>query len=104
MFPNDVPDSSWVVYEGDVFSGKRGVMAFVIKPLGKSMAIGFFGGDQAKAFEARCAAEASGSGPRRSCDEPAIETARQALANMFQGPVDEAIQSNQSHVTRWRPD
>ena len=109
IFPNDVPDSSWVVYEGDVFPGstsgtKRGVMAFVIKPLGKNMAIGFFGGDQAKAFEARCAAEASGSGPRRSCDEPAIETAHRALVNMFHGPVDEAIQSNQIHVTRWSLD
>jgi monoamine oxidase len=68
------------------------------------MAIGFFGGDQAKAFEARCAAEASGSGPRRSCDEPAIETAHRALVNMFKTPVDEAIQSNQIHVTRWSLD
>jgi monoamine oxidase len=104
IFPN-VPDSSWVAYEGDIFpGGKRGVMAFVIKPLGKNMAIGFFGGDQAKAFEERCAAEASGSGPRRNCDEPAVETARRALVNMFKKPVDEAIQSNQIHVTRWSLD
>jgi monoamine oxidase len=118
IFPN-VPDSSWIVYEGNIFPfdpakgeasasssipRKRGVMAFVIKPLGKNMAIGFFGGDQAKAFEERCATEASGSGPRGSCDDPAIKTARRALVNMFKDPVDEAIQSNQIHVTRWSLD
>jgi monoamine oxidase len=118
VFPT-IPPSSWVVYEGNVFPpdapkgqppasaatpGKRGVMAFVIKPLGKKMAIGFFGGDQAKAFEAGCAAEASSSGPRRSCDEPAIETARRALVNMFKKPVDDAMQSDQIHVTRWSLD
>jgi len=118
VFPK-VPDSSWVVYEGNIFPfdpetgapsasgsipGKRGVMAFVIRPLGKNMAIGFFGGDQARAFEQRCALEASGSGPRRGCDDPAIKTARRALVNMFKEPVDEAIQSNQIHVTRWSLD
>ncbi len=123
VFPK-IPNSSWVVYQGNIFplepgkgeppasssiagssvAGKRGVMAFVLKPLGKTMAIGFFGGDQAKAFEERCAQQASGSGARLSCDEPAIETARKALVNMFKQPVNEAIQSNQIHVTRWSLD
>ena len=79
-------------------------MAFVIKPLGKNMAIGFFGGDQARAFEELCTAEASGSGPRRPCDDPAIETARRALVNMFKKPVNEAILGDQIHVTRWSLD
>jgi monoamine oxidase len=120
IFPKVVKESSWVVYEGDIFpasgssaggsmsggsrSRKRGVMAFVIKPLGKNMAIGFFGGDQAEAFEELCAAEASGSGPRRACDDPAIETARRALVNMFKTPVAEAILGDQIHVTRWSLD
>jgi hypothetical protein len=118
VFP-EVPDSAWVVYQGNVFPpdpskgehitpgaipARRDVMAFVIKPLGKPMAIGFFGGDQAKAFEAACSKQAAGSSIRLDCDEPAIETAHRALVNMFKEPVDQAMLSKEIHVTRWSLD
>lgn len=99
-----IRDNSWVVYQGDVFpGGRRGVMAFVFKPMGQNMAIGFFGGEQAKAFEGNCRAEgARGSGPVRPCDEPAVSTAVRALTNMFKAP--DAVLREQIHVTRWSLD
>lgn len=104
IFGSEIRDSSWVVYQGNVFpDGSRGVMAFVLKPMGKNMAIGFFGGERARDFEGRCqAAGVRGSGPVQVCDEPAVSTAIRALNNMFKAP--DAILKDQIHVTRWSTD
>ena len=103
IFGDKIADTSWVVYQGDVFpGGNRGVMAFVLKPMGLNMAIGFFGGDRARAFEAGCQGVVRGSGPALACDEPAVSTAVRALTKMFKAP--DAILQNQIHVTRWSID
>ena len=119
IFRNELPNS-WVLYAGDLTaaqqklaeqvqlpadSRKRIVMAFVIKPLDTNIAIGFFGGDSAKALEGQCKGKEYGSGPRRDCDEPAIQLATAALSKMYgEGPVKSSIQLEQIHVTRWSLD
>lgn len=104
IFGKNIRDSSWVVYQGSVFpGGERGVMAFVLKPMGKNMAIGFFGGDRARSFEGNCAADGvRGSGRLQSCDDPAVSTAIRALNSMFKAP--DAVLKDQIHVTRWSLD
>jgi monoamine oxidase len=114
--------NSWVLYEGKlpanalkfaadhklpVIGGGRFVMAFVFKPLGKPIAIGFFGGDWAKALEANCQAKKDTSGlyVPGDCDGLAVEIARDALSTMFGKPkVDEAILDKQIHLTHWSLD
>jgi polyamine oxidase len=121
IFRNELPNS-WVLYEGDVSAEerklaeqkqlsvkdqKRRVMAFVIKPLGTSIAIGFFGGDWARAFEAECQGKENTSGPRSKsgCDDPAIDAATAALSRMYgEQAVREAIQPTEIHMTRWSLD
>jgi monoamine oxidase len=103
IFGSKIADSSWVVYQGDVFpDGARGVMAFVLKPMGLNMAIGFFGGNRAKSFEGACRSVVAGSGPALPCDDPAVSTAVRALNKMFKAP--DAIRKDQIHVTRWSID
>ena len=46
--------NSWVLYKGDFMEEAQRVMAFVIKPLGKNIPIGFFGGDWARKPEGQC--------------------------------------------------
>ena len=119
IFRNELPNS-WVLYQGDLTDeeqelaepihlpagdGKRIVMAFVIKPLGTNIAIGFFGGDSAKALEGQCKGKEIGSGPRRGCDELAIKIATTALSRMYgENPVKNSIQSGEIHVTHWSLD
>jgi monoamine oxidase len=121
IFPTE-KKNTWVVYEGDLppdalafarseklplLDDKRVVMAFVIKPLDTPIAIGFFGGDWARALEKRCQGRESGSGKRSEsgCDDMAIGIARSALSAMFgEKQVDEAIEPEGIHLTRWSLD
>ena len=100
------PPNSWVLYQGP----DKAVMSFVIRPLGKNIAIGFYGGEEAKAYEAQCAS-AMGDQPlppqRQPCDEQAVQRARRALQRMYgsatldlAGAVDKA----DIYVTRWSLD
>lgn len=102
IFRDELPNS-WVLYEGDL----EEIMAFVIKPLGTNIAIGFFGGDRARALEGRCKGEEHGSGLRSKsgCDDLAIQGATTALSRMYgEDSVKDSIQSNEIHVTRWSLD
>lgn len=121
IFRNE-SSNSWVVYEGNLLpeeqrlaeqkklppgERERRVMAFVIKPLGTNIAIGFFGGDWAEAFEDLCEGKEHTSGPRSQsgCDDLPIAVATAALSRMY-GPaqVRDSIQSAGIHVTRWSLD
>ena len=87
--------------------GQRRVMAFVIKPLNTNIAIGFFGGDWARAFEGQCQGLESGSGLRSKsgCDDLAIKVATMALSKMYgEKHVVDAIQNNDIQVTHWSLD
>jgi monoamine oxidase len=121
IFRDERPNS-WVLYEGDFLEEERKlaeriqlsagelkqrVMAFVIRPLSTNIAIGFFGGDWARALEGQCKDKESGSGPRSKsgCDDLAIKVATTALSKIYgEDPVKESIQSNAIHVTRWSLD
>jgi len=123
----DQKPNSWVVYEGDLTpdqaafaeknhlpvveaSGqgrpvKRIVMAFVLLPLEKDLAIAFYGGDWARALEAQCKGAEHTSGPQAPCDAMAVDIARTALFRMFtKEAVDRAIDASGIHVTRWSLD
>lgn len=113
-------DNSWVVYQGKLpqpaidfaranklpmENGDTLVMAFVIRPLGKNIAIGFFGGDWAKALEGQCAGMESTSGPAHPCDQLALSISEEALSNMYtQKAVDDNIEAAGIQVTRWNLD
>ncbi len=121
IFRNE-PPNSWVLYKGDLTeaeqklaeqiqlpadSRKQIVMAFVIKPLGTNIAIGFFGGDSAKALEGQCKDKEYGSGPRSNsgCDDLAITVATTALSRMYgENPVKNSMRSEEIHVTHWSLD
>jgi monoamine oxidase len=119
IFPKE-PMNSWVLYEGDLpaealdFAKKQGlplvdgtrvVMGFVIKPLNKNIAIGFFGGDWAKALEKRCDGMEHGSGKSNQCDDLSIAITKSALANISgKRKIDEEIQQEGIQVTRWSLD
>jgi monoamine oxidase len=116
IFRGERPNS-WVLYEGDLLEeerkqlpaedGKRRIMAFVIKPLNTNIAIGFFGGDRARALEEQCKGKENGSGPRSKsgCDDLAIKVTTTALSRIYgENSVKDSIQSSQIHVTRWSLD
>ena len=119
IFGDERPNS-WVLYDGQlpeaqqkaieelplkVKNQTRLTMAFVIKPLEKHMAIGFFGGDLAKALEGQCAGRKHGSGLKDQCDDLAIALTRTALTKMYgESKVMESIQEDQIQVTRWSLD
>ncbi|HEY2363902.1 MAG TPA: NAD(P)/FAD-dependent oxidoreductase [Candidatus Angelobacter sp.] len=115
------PMNSWILYEGDLpeealdfarmhqlplVNGTRVVMAFVIKPLNKNIAIGFFGGDWAKALESRCEGVEHSSGRSNpACDDLSIAITKSALANISgEKNIDEDIQSEGIQLTRWSLD
>ena len=108
IFRDDLPNS-WVLVEGEVEpegpgAADRQVMAFVVKPLGADIAIGFYGGEQARRYEARCTGIEHTSGPRSAsgCDDPAIDRAIEMLTTMYgEEEVRSAILEDQIHVTRW---
>jgi monoamine oxidase len=96
----DARSNAWVLYQDDATGA---IMAFVVKPFGKPIAIGFFGGDKARRFEAACAAEGydPGKPEARPCDGPAIAEAKAALARMYGiTDVDGAL-AGPVLVTRW---
>ena len=121
IFRDELPNS-WVLYQGDLLEEeqklalekqlpaerrKGRVMAFVIKPLGTNIAIGFYGGDWARTFEGQCRGAETSSGPRSKsgCDDLAIKVATTALSKMYgQRPVMDSLQSSEIHVTRWSLD
>jgi monoamine oxidase len=121
IFRDELPNS-WVLYQGDLlgeeqrlaeqkqfpFERQKGrVMAFVIKPLDTNLAIGFYGGDWAKAFEGQCQGAVTTSGPRSAsgCDDLAIEVATTALSKMYgERSVTDSLESKEIHVTHWSLD
>jgi monoamine oxidase len=120
IFPKERMNS-WILYEGDLsgealdfaknqglplVGGRRVVMAFVIKPLNKDIAIGFFGGDWAKALEKRCENIERGSGKSNSqCDDFSVAITKSALSNMSgEKRIDEDIQEGEIQITRWSLD
>jgi len=117
----DATVNSWVLVEADLppatqqfakdrhlptVDGKRLIMAFVMKPLGKNIAIGFFGGDWAQALEGQCRDQETTSGLRSKsgCDQMAIEIAKSALATIYKEQVKDSILEDQIQVTRWSID
>ena len=119
IFPKE-PKNSWVLYEGDLptealdfakenhlplVNDNRVVMAFVLKPLNKNIAIGFFGGDWAKALEKRCEDIEHGSGKSNpKCDDLSIAITKSALSNMSGEKIDADIQPEGIQLTRWSLD
>ena len=113
--------NSWILYEGDLpgealdfakkhnlplVNGTRVVMGLVIKPLNKNIAIGFFGGDWAKALEKRCDGIEHSSGKSNpKCDDLSIAITKSALSNISgEKKIDEDIQEGGIEVTRWSLD
>ena len=120
IFPKE-PMNSWILYEGDLrgealdfakkqrlplVNGTRVVMGVVVKPLNKNIAIGFFGGDWARALEKRCESVEHGSGKSNpNCDDLSIAITRSALSNISgEKGIDEAIQERGIQITRWSLD
>ena len=105
LFAETAPNS-WVLYQAP----DKAVMAFVIKPLGKNIAIGFYGGQEAKAFEQECASLV-GDKPlppqRLPCDERAVQRARTALSRMYGSEsldIGGAVDKADIYMTRWSLD
>jgi len=108
----DTPSNSWVLYQAP----DDAVMAFVIRPLGKNIAVGFYGGEQARRYEQQCAS-VSGDKPlppeRQPCDEHAVQRAKRALVRMYfakasaeagaSAPLDmgQAFDKADIYLTRW---
>jgi len=122
IFPKE-PKNSWILYEGDlprealVFARSqepplplvhetRLVMGLVVKPLNKNIAIGFFGGDWARALEKRCLGMEHDSGKSNpKCDDLSIVITKSALANISgEKNIDGDIQKEGIQVTRWSLD
>jgi monoamine oxidase len=122
IFPKE-PKNSWILYEGNlpkealVFARNqepplplvnetRIVMAFVVKPMNKNIAIGFFGGNWAKALEKRCLGVEHDSGKSNpKCDDLSIAITKSALSNMSgEKSIDEDIQEGGIQITRWSLD
>jgi monoamine oxidase len=120
IFPKE-PMNSWMLYEGDLpaealefakkqnlplVDGTRVVMGFVIKPLNTNIAIGFFGGDWAKALEKRCESREDGSGKTNpQCDDLSIAITKSALSNISgKQRIDDYIQQAETQITRWSLD
>lgn len=118
VFPDAIP-SSWVLAEGPISADERAlaaahgspvaddetrVMAFVMKPLGAPIAIGFFGGEWARLFEEECRGHETTSGPRSpsGCDDPAIEATVRTLGDLYGAEaVRRSLRADDVHVTRW---
>jgi monoamine oxidase len=77
----DTPESSWVLWDGP----GRDNIAFVIKPLGAPIAVGFYGGNQAREFE--------------KDDAAALAHVLDALRQMYGPRVDSELL--RTGLTRW---
>jgi len=123
-------ENSWILQEGDLpeeavrfaqehkpnplplvneTNGKKGVvMGFLIKPLGKNIAIGFFGGDWAMALESKCEREhiEDGSGKANlKCDAFSIEITKSALSKISgEAKIDTDIDQDEIQTTHWSLD
>jgi monoamine oxidase len=85
--------SEWVLYmrpdAADAAKGdNREVMAFVIKPLGANIIVGFYGGTQARRFEALG-------------DKAAIDYAKAALTEMYGTKLLTSLREGATKVTHW---
>jgi monoamine oxidase len=76
-----LPDSSWVLYDGPGHDN----MAFVIKPLGAPIAVGFYGGNQALEYE--------------KSDQKALDNAKNVIGQMFGSAAPGRMKS--SDLTHW---
>jgi len=122
IFPKE-PKNSWILYEGDlprealvfarsqepqlpVVHETRLVMGLVVKPLNKNIAIGFFGGDWAKALEKRCLGVEHDSGKiNPKCDDLSIAITKAALSRISgEKNIEEDIQEGGIQITRWSLD
>ncbi len=87
----DETSSEWVLYQdpaGTESPSGSSVMAFVIKPLGANVIIGFYGADQARYYE-------------KAGDEAAIDRARKALQQMYGNDLVSHIRNEKTKVTQW---
>jgi monoamine oxidase len=75
------PSNSWVLWDGPANDN----VAFVIKPLGAAMAVAFYGGSQARAFE--------------NDDRAALDHAKSALRSMYGPRVGTEL--SRSEITHW---
>lgn len=93
-FDDDIlPDeavSEWVLHQQSPppESGDPEVMAFVVKPLGSKLIVGFFGGTQAHRFE-------------KLGDKAAADYAKAALTQMYGPALVARIRDDQTKATHW---
>jgi monoamine oxidase len=86
----DAPVSEWVLHQQSPppESGDPEVMAFVVKPLGSNLIVGFFGGKQARRFE-------------ELGDKAAADYAKAALAQMYGPELVARIRNDETKATHW---
>lgn len=89
ILPNE-PVSEWVLHQQSPppERGDPEVMAFVVKPLGSKLIVGFFGGTQARRFE-------------QLGDQAAADYAKAALAEMYGPALVSRIRNDQTKATHW---
>jgi monoamine oxidase len=89
ILPNE-GNSEWVLHqEATAPEGKEpAVMAFVVKPLGANIVVGFYGAEQAHHFE-------------KLGDQAATDYAKAALAEMYGRELVTLIRDDLTKVTRW---
>lgn len=82
--------SEWVLHQQSPppERGDPEVMAFVVKPLGTNLIVGFFGGTQARRFE-------------QLGDKAAADYAKSALAQMYGPELVARIRNDQTKATHW---
>ncbi len=83
-------DSEWVLHQQSPppETGDPEVMAFVVKPLGSKLIVGFFGGTQAARFE-------------KLGDKAAADYAKAALTQMYGAELVARIRDDQTKATHW---
>ena len=83
-------NSEWVLYlQPGATEGEAGqVMAFVIKPLGANIVVGFYGATEARRFESLG-------------DKAAVDYAKNALATMYGPQLVAKIEDASTKVTHW---
>ena len=83
-------DSEWVLHQQSPppETGEPEVMAFVVKPLGSKLIVGFFGGTQAARFE-------------KLGDKAAADYAKAALTQMYGPELVARIRNDQTKATHW---
>lgn len=84
------PVSEWVLHQQSPppATGEPEVMAFVVKPVGSNLIVGFFGGSQAARFE-------------KLGDKAAADYAKAALAQMYGPELVARIRNDETKATHW---